>query len=141
AIEAAVLALGGMPGVEAAYPVADLLAGKAAPGQLTELARASVTHGAGGDVFVVLKEHSVIDPSMPGASGTNHGSPWIYDRSVPVIVFGVGIAPKQDARVVDQLQVAPTIASLLGVRPPEAAAARALLELPEAEAPQRLAAR
>lgn len=46
-----------------------------------------------------------------------HGSPYAYDRQVPVIFYGAGIDPgvvEAPARTID---VAPTLASLLGIKP------------------------
>jgi hypothetical protein len=108
-------------GIQTAYPVADLLAGKVPKDRTSDLARASVTTGAGGDVFVVVREHSVVDPRMPGGSGTSHGSPWSYDQLVPVLFFGPGISPRTETSEVDMLRVAPTLSALLGIHPPEGA--------------------
>ncbi|MCU0623167.1 MAG: hypothetical protein MUF53_04800, partial [Gemmatimonadaceae bacterium] len=54
-----------------------------------------------------------------GVTYATHGTPHDYDARVPVIFWGAGVAPgKRDepARVVD---MAPTLAALLGVRPLE----------------------
>jgi predicted AlkP superfamily pyrophosphatase or phosphodiesterase len=108
-------------GIQSAYSVADLLADELPKDETSELVRASVTTGAGGDVFVVVREHSVIDPRMPGGSGTSHGSPWSYDQLVPVLFFGPGISAQADASEVDMLRVAPTLSALLGIHPPDGA--------------------
>jgi hypothetical protein len=117
-LETAAREVAQLDGFEVAYPVADLLAGQVPPEGTSELARASVTTGAGGDVFVVVREHSVIDPRMPGGSGTSHGSPWRYDQLVPVVFFGPGVAPHSDPGEVDVLRVAATLSALLGIPPP-----------------------
>jgi predicted AlkP superfamily pyrophosphatase or phosphodiesterase len=55
-----------------------------------------------------------------------HGQPHDYDTQVPVILYGPGIVPGRrasEARVVD---IAPTLAALLGVRPLEALDGRVL---------------
>jgi arylsulfatase A-like enzyme len=59
-------------------------------------------------------------------TGTNHGSMSPDDSTVPVIVYAPGWAPKQVDAPVSLLQVAPTVAALLGIAPPPAARAPAL---------------
>jgi len=61
-----------------------------------------------------------------GVTYATHGSPHDYDARVPVLFWGAGIAPgrrDEPARVVD---MAPTLAALLGVRPQEALDGRPL---------------
>ena len=50
--------------------------------------------------------------------GTNHGTPYAYDQHVPLIVLGAG-APGVYAQAVSTVDIAPTIAELVGVRMPE----------------------
>ncbi|HEY0946039.1 MAG TPA: alkaline phosphatase family protein [Opitutaceae bacterium] len=60
----------------------------------------------------------VIDRSP---AGTNHGSPYDYDNHVPLLWFGAGVVPAAHSAQVAVEDIAPTLASLLGVpRPPEA---------------------
>lgn len=59
--------------------------------------------------------------------GTGHGSPYLYDRRVPLILLGPGIAAGRvtdEARTVD---LAPTLAALAGVPYPEDLDGRDLL--------------
>jgi arylsulfatase A-like enzyme len=118
-VQAAIREVTQIDGILAAYSVADLTADKVPRDSTSELARASVRAGRGGDVFVVVREHSVIDPRLPGGSGTSHGSPWSYDQLVPVLFFGAGIDPRTDRGEVDVLRVAPTLSALLGVPAPD----------------------
>jgi arylsulfatase A-like enzyme len=127
-VRAAIREVTQIDGISAAYSVVDLVAGNVARDEASELARASVMAGRGGDVFVVLREHTVLDPRLPGGSGTSHGSPWSYDQLVPVVVFGAGIAPRTHVDTIDVLGVAPTLAELLGVPPPAGAKQPGLLE-------------
>lgn len=117
-------------GILAAYSVPDLIAGQVPRDGTSELARASVTKGRGGDVFVVVREHSVLDPRLPGGSGTSHGSPWDYDQLVPVLFYGPGIAPRTERAEVDVLRVASTLSKLLDVPPPAGAKLPDLLARP-----------
>ena len=52
-----------------------------------------------------------------------------YDRSVPLIISGAGIAPKRVDRTVSMVEVAPTIAKMLGIEAPWASSVRAMVEL------------
>lgn len=73
-----------------------------------------------GDIYYGPREGSLIDHRPFG--GTNHGTPYSYDRHVPLIVREPGRAPRRiDDAIPSTLQVAPTIARLLGAPPPPAA--------------------
>lgn len=50
--------------------------------------------------------------------GSDHGSPHDYDRRVPVLLYGAGVAPGELGDV-DIRQVAPTLTSLVGARSPK----------------------
>jgi len=50
---------------------------------------------------------------------SSHGSPYDYDSNVPVIFYGAGISAGRHAEFVRTVDVAPTLASLLGVKPLE----------------------
>ncbi len=80
----------------------------------------SVPEGAAGDVFVVPAEGYVMDEDMPAGAGTSHGTPWEYDRTVPVLFAGPGVSSVQTTEPLAQDRVAATIAALLGIEPPEA---------------------
>ncbi len=42
--------------------------------------------GSGGDFYVVPRPGSFFDPNIVIGKGTSHGTPYLYDRSVPLIV-------------------------------------------------------
>lgn len=71
----------------------------------------------GGDVLVAI----TLEPFSVFGTGNvaTHGSPHDYDARVPIIFWGAGITPGRkagNARVVD---MAPTLAELLGIKPLE----------------------
>ncbi len=78
------------------------------------------------DVQLRFKEWSLVD-AQPG--GTSHGSPYRYDTHVPVVFFGAGVRPGVHAAAVGTVDVAPTVAALLGVRVPDDVDGRSLLTL------------
>ena len=54
-----------------------------------------------------------------GGNVASHGSPYDYDSNVPLIFFGDGITPGRHAEFVRTVDLAPTLAELLGVKPLE----------------------
>ena len=60
-----------------------------------------------------------------------HGSPWRYDTHVPIIFSGLGIGSRTVRRLVHPVDVAPTIAALMGMTAPASATGRVLVEVVE----------
>jgi predicted AlkP superfamily pyrophosphatase or phosphodiesterase len=58
-----------------------------------------------------------------------HGSPHDGDASVPVLFWGAGVAPGQHADFVRVVDMAPTLAAILGVKPTEALDGRVLTKV------------
>jgi predicted AlkP superfamily pyrophosphatase or phosphodiesterase len=83
----------------------------------------SVPRNAPGDFYVVGRPGTFFDPGMAEGRGTSHGSPYLYDRAVPLIVRAPGRVPAGTTREAPVAfpAFARTAASLLGVRPPAAA--------------------
>ncbi|MEP4149130.1 MAG: alkaline phosphatase family protein [Halioglobus sp.] len=61
-----------------------------------------------------------------GPIGVMHGSPWGYDQQVPVIFAGPGIEAGIYGELVHPIDVAPTLANLLGIPAPAASQGNAL---------------
>jgi predicted AlkP superfamily pyrophosphatase or phosphodiesterase len=66
------------------------------------------------DVYLLFRENYVYPASLPA----HHGTPYPYDTHVPLIVVVPGQTPATVTRRVRSVDVAPTIASILGVTPP-----------------------
>jgi predicted AlkP superfamily pyrophosphatase or phosphodiesterase len=82
---------------------------------LAERLRASFDAQRSGDRLVVLKPH--ISPiAEPKQSVATHGSPWDYDRRVPIVLWRPGLARNDRAEAVETVDIMPTLAALLGVR-------------------------
>jgi hypothetical protein len=61
-----------------------------------------------------------LDPlSTWGGNIASHGSPRDYDSHVPLIFAGAGITPGKRSQFVRTVDLAPTLAQLLGVKPSE----------------------
>ena len=89
-----------------------------APPQDTACARASRVEGRSGDLFVVPRPGVLFDPS--DGKGSSHGSPHEYDRHVPLVFWGSGVARGAYDAPVTPCDLAPTIASVLGLTLPDA---------------------
>jgi len=74
--------------------------------------------GRSGDVMVVLRPWRVLDDQATGAS---HGSPWLYDTQVPLLLWGPGIAPGTYPETVHPTDLAPTLSTLLELGAPGSA--------------------
>jgi arylsulfatase A-like enzyme len=61
-------------------------------------------------------------------TGTDHSLPYNYDAHVPLAFFGVMFRPGQYRQNVETVDLAPTLASVLGVNPPASAVGRVLHE-------------
>jgi len=80
-----------------------------------------------GDIVAVPKPFSFFSY---GATGTTHGSPYNYDTNVPLLIMGKPwIKPGAYRDYVEVVDIAPTLAQLLQVRPPAAAEGRVLTEI------------
>ncbi len=64
-----------------------------------------------GDIFFELLPLTI----NYSIKGTTHGSGYNYDTHVPLIFYGKDIKKGTTSRLIDMTQVAPTIASLLGI--------------------------
>jgi predicted AlkP superfamily pyrophosphatase or phosphodiesterase len=78
----------------------------------------------GADVYVLLESYW-----MFSAHGTTHGSTFNYDAHVPVIFMGPGIKPGRFDERIAVNDIAPTLATLLGIETPSGSVGRALAEI------------
>ncbi|WP_243457236.1 alkaline phosphatase family protein [Parasphingorhabdus cellanae] len=86
---------------------------------LTERARASFHPDRSGDFIVLLKKGvTPIDRPMRGYVST-HGSPWDYDRRVPILFWRKGMTHFEQPLSVQTVDIAPTLASIIGLDIPD----------------------
>ncbi|MBR0362724.1 MAG: alkaline phosphatase family protein, partial [Alistipes sp.] len=85
--------------------------------------------------FFSTRSGDVIIDFMPGwmvestdYRSTSHAG-YRYDRSVPLIISGGGLTPQSIARTVSIVEVAPTIAEIIGVESPWASSSRPIKEI------------
>lgn len=116
--EAARTFLEARPGIYRAVRPEDRDTLLASSSEVDHLIARSLGANAPGELFVMPDEHSVASEDAPPGLGTAHGSPWLYDREVPVIVSGPGVAHEVVTEPRSQRRVAGHLAHLLGVRAP-----------------------
>jgi hypothetical protein len=112
-------AMPNVEGVMAVYDVEDAAALRSSRSELERLVGASLPDPTPGDLYLVTEPGWFDGLSEEG--GTNHGTPWDYDRQVPVIMSGAAIERRTSSEVQDVLQVATSLAALLGVPAPSGA--------------------
>ena len=72
-----------------------------------------------GDIMVAFAEAATVGkPRAPGDTVAGHGSPWDYDRKVPIIFWWPGVAARDETQPIETVDIAPTLAPLLKVRAP-----------------------
>lgn len=71
--------------------------------------------GRSGDVAVVLKPFTLPVWRDTGEGGTNHGTPWPYDRHVPVLLWGDGVTPAHIDKEVAVIDLVRTLSDRLGL--------------------------
>ncbi len=107
------------PQVQAVY-TADQLRRTAPPSapperwSLIERLRASFDAERSGDLLVVLREHvtPIPDPSRYVAT---HGSPWDYDRRVPILFWRPAMPAANRNDSIETVDIMPTLAAMLGL--------------------------
>lgn len=86
---------------------------------LKERARASFDRSRSGDVVALLDRAIVPIPTpAPGYTAT-HGSPWDYDRRVPILFWRKGMPPMEQPAPVETVDIAPTLTAVLRLAVPE----------------------
>ena len=102
----------------AAVFTSDEIAGTALPTSspdkwsLIERVRASFDARRSGDFYVILKQH-VMPIAHPTGSVATHGSPWDYDRRVPILFWRPGFRGRTVDTPAETVDIMPTLAALI----------------------------
>jgi predicted AlkP superfamily pyrophosphatase or phosphodiesterase len=126
AVTAAALAwLRARPEVTRAYAAGEIAKVAVPPGKspadltLEERFAESFDAERSGDILVAYAEGATLGvPRSAGDNVAGHGSPWDYDRQVPILFWWPGVTPKVEASAIETVDIAPTLAPLLGVKAP-----------------------
>jgi alkaline phosphatase len=123
-IEAAVRKYSAHPQVERVFTKNELIA--ALPPSrpvdewtLLDRAKASFNPLRSGDLVVLLKPYvtTYLPPQNVDTDYVaSHGSPWGYDRRVPILFWWKSIAGFEQPAAVETVDIAPTLASLIGLQ-------------------------
>jgi hypothetical protein len=92
--------------------------------EFAPLMRASAPPGRAARLFVRQNPRVVLLDTPGVDAGTDHGTPYAYDRRVPLLLSGPGVRRGRFADRVDARDVSASLAFALGVPPPDACAGR-----------------
>lgn len=120
---AAMMEIAAHPQVEAVLDSYDLAKmpmpqGPAEEWTLAERTRASFHKDRSGDFIVLLKKAVTPIASTVRGYVATHGSPWDYDRRVPIAFWRKGLGHFEQPLSVKTVDIAPTLASLIGLNIP-----------------------
>lgn len=123
ALDAVIARLRAHPQVAAAYGAGELSASplpSSGPQDWTlrERARASFDPSRSGDIVVLLDRAVVPIPEAAKGYTATHGSPWDYDRRVPLMFWRKGMKGFEQPAPVETVDIAPSLAALLHVPVP-----------------------
>jgi hypothetical protein len=110
--------------VAAVFTKNELLAAEAPSGppdqwSLLERAKASFNPERSGDLVVLLKPYVTLYDLPKDADRdyiASHGSAWDYDRRVPILFWWRGIEGFEQPAAVETVDIAPTLADLVGLK-------------------------
>jgi alkaline phosphatase len=88
---------------------------------LLERAKASFNAQRSGDLIVLLKPYISLYQTPKNIDSdytSSHGSPWGYDRRVPIVFWWKGIVGFEQPVAVETVDLAPTLAKIIGLDVP-----------------------
>lgn len=86
----------------------------ASDSEFARLYRQSLVDGLSGDLIIQPKQDCYVGLEH----GTGHGTPYSYDRQIPLVFYGQGITGGIDERPSHSVDIAPTLARRLGLPVP-----------------------
>ena len=114
------------PHLQYVYTRLQLASGQLPPTEWGRLLAHSYASHGNWFVMAILDAYQMAGSSQ--FAGTNHFSPWSYDRHVPLAFYGSPFLPGEYHGLVAPVDLAVTFASLAGVNRPSAAVGRVLTE-------------
>jgi predicted AlkP superfamily pyrophosphatase or phosphodiesterase len=117
------------PGVSYAVPSTALERGEAPDNGLMRAIQNNYNPARSGNIYVVFDPGYFINDAGGLSVTIVHGSPWRYDTYVPIIFAGNGIKPQTVSRRVHTVDVALTLTTVVGAKPPSGASGDVLLEV------------
>ena len=131
---AAVELLRAEPNIAGAWTIEEVLASPMprptqSPQELTllERNRLSAVEGRSPDIVVAQWPNTTVVPGSVRGTLSTHGTPWDYDRGVPIVFWSPELPAGQErffpARTID---IAPTLANLIGIETPDTVEGRCM---------------
>lgn len=117
------------PEVFGAYAAADISAGRLPDSPMAILAAANYIPQRSGDVHVVFGSQEFIADFDGLTVAATHGSPWRYDRHVPVVFAGSHLKSGRVSRAITPYDIAATMASHLDIEAPSGSIGEVLPEV------------
>jgi len=114
------------PRVQYVYTRQQLASGQLPPSEWGKLLAHSYADHGNWFVMMVLDAYQLAGVSP--LAGTNHFTPWNYDRHVPLAFYGAPFKTGEYHELVEPVDIAVTFASLAGINRPSAAVGRVLIE-------------
>jgi predicted AlkP superfamily pyrophosphatase or phosphodiesterase len=112
-----------VPRVARVYTREQLLEGSSTADTIGRRISRSYQAQRSGDLEILL------DPYwLRSSAGTTHGTPYVYDAHIPLILMGPGVVPGAYHASATLNDLAPTVATLLGLATPGGSAGRVLAE-------------
>jgi arylsulfatase A-like enzyme len=113
-------------GIVDAYTRTQFESGAVQGTHINTLMRRAWNRQSSGDLMVITRPYWYFGT---GTSGTSHGSPYAYDTNVPLMIMGKRwIKPGAYGQYAEVVDIAPTLANLLHLRPPAGSEGRVLTE-------------
>jgi hypothetical protein len=130
ALEIAVVEeLSKFPGVSLAVSSLALRRGNLANNELNRAVINNFNSKRSGDVYIVFEPNWFINDFDGLTVASTHGSPWSYDTYVPIVFAGAGLTAQTVDRRVQTVDVAVTLSTFLGIKPPSGSAGIPLQEV------------
>lgn len=130
AVEQAVVnELLGIKGVALAVSSTDLANNQLPDTYLHRAALRNYHRKRSGDILILFQPHYFINDFHGEVMAANHGGPWRYDTSVPVVFAGAGIKQQRVERAVEPIDIAPTLAEIMKTNTPSGSSGIPLKEV------------
>ena len=85
---------------------------------LKERFAASTYKGRSADITAALKPGDSSYAAVPRGYVAGHGTPWNYDRKVPILFWWNGAPSEERVLPVETVDIAPTLANVIGIKAP-----------------------
>jgi hypothetical protein len=82
-----------------------------------------------GDILILFQPQYSINDFLGEKVAANHGGPWRYDSFVPIVFAGGTIEQKRIYREVNPVNIATTLAAIIGTKPPSGSRGAPLQEV------------